>query len=153
MCQCVAVHCSALQCIAVHCSALQCIAVHCSALQYIAVHCSALQCIAVHCSALQCIAVHCSTLQCVAVHCSALQCLINTHTFLQGGVSVCQWDQSGEFVGAGAGASCLILDVDSNHMQLFPSPGDRYVRKCYSARTASWNSMGVEPGNQEGPGC
>jgi len=124
------------QCVAVHCSVLQC--------QCVAVHCSVLQC--------QCVAVCCSVLQCVAVHCSALQCLINTHTFLQGGVSVCQWDQSGEFVGAGAGASCLILDVDSNHMQLFPSPGDRYVRKCYSARKASWNNMGVEPGNQEGPG-
>jgi len=23
----------------------------------------------------------------------------------------------------------------------------------FAARKASWNNMGVEPGNQEGPGC
>jgi len=28
-----------------------------------------------------------------------------------------------------------------------------YMYVCNTARKASWNKMGVEPGNQEGPGC
>jgi len=28
-----------------------------------------------------------------------------------------------------------------------------YIYVCNTARKASWNKVGVEPGNQEGPGC